>query len=112
MHDTPKIAKRALRELAVRAHEIELGRELRKLHDELARWQRGEITAFDVSDAIHRFHDGPSREMHVRYTTGLPAWAVAHAISAGIIDRGHVPPDVLEHLAAAIDSCDASNEDA
>ena len=63
MEQIPKHIKRALRQLADRAYEIELGRELMALQGELARWQRGEMTAFEASDAIHRFHQGRARHL-------------------------------------------------
>jgi len=92
MEEAPKHVKRAVRELAGRAHEIELGRELTALQQEFARWQRGEISALDVSDAIHRFHEGPARELWARCTNNDPTMAVAFAIDSGILGRAGLAP--------------------
>ena len=102
MDQIPKPIKRALRELASRAHEIELGRALGVLHSEFERWQRGEVTAFDLSEAIHRFHHGPARELFAMYTQRHPTAAVAYAIHSGVLDRTHIAPDVLKCLEGAL----------
>ena len=108
MDQIPKPIKRALRQLADRAYEIELGRELAALRSEFDRWHRGEITAFDVSEAIHRFHQGPARELYVTYTSGHPKAAVAYAIQNGILDRTQIASDVLAALAGALSLYEAS----
>ena len=54
MDQAPKHIKRALRELAVRAHEVELERELASSR-EFSRWRSGAASAFDLSDAITSF---------------------------------------------------------
>ena len=108
MDQIPKPIKRALRELADRAYEIELGRALAALHSEFGRWQQGEVTAFDLSEAIHRFHQGPARALFSMYTHGHPTAAVAHAIHSGILDRGHVAPDLLKYLEGALGFYEAS----
>ena len=99
MDPIPKHVKRAIRELAGRAYEIELGRELTTLEGEFTRWRRGEITAFDLSEAIHRFHQGPARELYLTYTQPHPKGAIASAIHMGMLDRTRIAPDVLEELA-------------
>jgi hypothetical protein len=102
MDQTSKHIKRALRELSTRAYEIELGRELAALDGEFTRWRSGAVTAFDLSEAIHRFHEGPARELFLTYTQPHPKSAIASAIHAGILDRTQIAPDVLEELAGAL----------
>jgi len=109
MDQIPKHINRALRQLADQAYEIELGRELAALQGEFSRWQTGEITAFDVSEAIHRFHHGRARELYASYTSRHPKAAVAYAIQRGILDRARVAPDVLAELAGALSLYEASD---
>ena len=66
-------------------------------------WARREIDSFEVGGLIHEFHQGPSRDLFVRYTTRPPDSAVAYAIATGIISRQEVPEDLLEHLALALE---------
>ena len=108
MDQIPKPIKRALRQLADRAYELELGRELAALRNDFDRWQRGEITAFDVSEAIHRFHQGPARDLYAAYASPHPKSAVAHAIQTGILDRTQIAPDVLAELAGALSMDEAA----
>ena len=100
--EPPKRIKRAIRELAGAAHEIELRRALGPLRGQFARWDRGEIDAFELTDAVRRFHQGPARDLYNRYTSNMLNVAVAHAIVTGIVDRAQIAPDVLEHLRNAI----------
>jgi hypothetical protein len=56
-----------LRELGTTAHAREPSTELAKVEAAFARWRSGEIDAFDLNDVIHRFHDGPSRQLYTAY---------------------------------------------
>jgi hypothetical protein len=97
----PKPIKRTLRQLAELAYELELGRELAALRSEFDRWQTGEITAFDLSAAVHRFHQGAARDLYVAYTSSQPQVFVATAIQKGILDSTQIAADVLKELAGS-----------
>jgi hypothetical protein len=102
MDRVPTRIKREIRQLAGLAQERELTRELQGLREQFERWQRGELTPFELSDAIHRFHDGPARDLYVQYMRSHPEPLVAGAIAAGVIDRGETSPGVLDYLAPGI----------
>ncbi len=99
----PKRIKRLLRESAAKAHEEELRRALTPLANAFERWLRGEVDSFDLSDLIHAFHEGASRDLFVRYTRKPHDPAVAYAIATGILRRQEVPEDLLEYLAPALE---------
>lgn len=101
--EPPKRIKRLLREFAAKAHEEELRRALTPLGNAFERWSRGEAESFELSDLIHEFHQGPSRDLFVRYTRTPHDSAVAYAIASGIINRQEVPEDLLEHLALVLE---------
>ena len=103
MPDIPKRLKRLLREYAARAHEAELHQALVPLAEAFKRWERGELDSFELNDLIHRFHQGASREVYVRYVTRDYEPALAHAIATGLIDRTGVPAGVMDHLARLIE---------
>ena len=63
-----------LRQLAQEAWEAELTRELEELFETFCKWADKGVSAFDLSDQIHEFHNGVSRELYNRYT-GLPLQA-------------------------------------
>lgn len=63
-----KAERARLRELASIAYERELARELAELEDGFRRWRAGEINAFGLSEAIHLFHQGPSRDLFSKYS--------------------------------------------
>ena len=59
--DIPKRVKRLLREYASAAHEEELRRALLALAEAFKRWEHGDLDSGELSDLIHRFHQGPAR---------------------------------------------------
>lgn len=107
MENTPKRLKRLIREWAGVAHDRELSTALVKLDAQFDRWKRGEITAWDLNDHIHRFHDGASREIWKTYATNRLEPAVAFAVATGILRREEVPPELGQHLAALIEFYEA-----
>ena len=58
MPETSKRIKRLVREYAAIAHDRELGQALRDLDVQFGRWRNGEISAAELNDVIHQFHDG------------------------------------------------------
>ncbi len=103
MVDAPKRTKRVLRELAARAREEELRRALAPLAEAFKRWERQELGGGELIELIHEFHQGPARDLSLRYNASRPEPAVAYAIAAGILDRTAVPAEVLDHLAGLIE---------
>jgi len=103
MTDTPKRLKRLLREHAGEAHEEELRRALVPVAEAFKRWEHGGLDSGEMSDLIHRFHQGPARELFLRYNASNLVAPVAHAIAVGIVDRTAVPGELLEHLTGMIE---------
>ena len=110
MADTPKRIRRLLREHAGSAHEEELRRALVPVGEAFKRWERGELGSAELSDIIHRFHQGPARELLDRYNNPYRELAVAHAITVGVLDRQTVPAELLDHLARALAFCESQQE--
>ena len=102
MTDRPKRIKRLMREYAATAHEEELRRALLPISEAFGRWARRELGSGEISEIIHRFHQGPARELWVRYNTLHPEMTVAFAITTGVLGREAIPAELLEHLAGAL----------
>ena len=103
MAEISKRLKRLLREYGGKAHEAELREALAPLAEAFKRWERGEIDSFELKDMIHRFHQGPAREIWLRYDSRLLEPQLAHAIASGLIDRTTIPAELLNYLAKDID---------
>jgi hypothetical protein len=88
-----------LRELATAAYERELSRELGELESAFRRWRGGEINAFDLSQAIHDFHQGASRDLFSKYAPANLEIVVAQAIHDGILSKDEAGSALLEYLA-------------
>jgi hypothetical protein len=103
LNEVSKAVKRSLRELAVVAYEEELRRALLPLANTFEAWKAGKVTGGDLVEAIHQFHQGPARELYIRYDRQLLPSSVAHAIANGIIRKETVPVEVLAHLAGMLE---------
>jgi hypothetical protein len=96
--DLPKSVRRSIRDMAKTAHDRELAAELHRIEGLFSRWRSGHIGPHELNDAIHEFHDGPSRRLWNLYTHSDPTIGVANAIARGILLQSEVPPDVLQEL--------------
>jgi hypothetical protein len=61
-------------------------------------WRAGEIGPCEVSDAIHAFHQGPSRQLWLRYYDGADHLAVLGALQRGVVAEHEIATDVLALL--------------
>ena len=103
MQDTPKRLNRLVREWAAVAHDRELNKALLDLRAYFDAWQRREITAADLNDLIHHFHQGASREIWRKYATNHLEPAIGFAVATGILRQEELPPELLQHVAGLIE---------
>ncbi|MGD0093339.1 MAG: hypothetical protein ABSE73_25770 [Planctomycetota bacterium] len=103
MNDLPKRIKRQVRELADKAYERELRAHLEKLASAFDEWRAGSLGTWELTDRIHRFHDGPNRELFNKYSIGGNAHMyVAHAFVTGLLKESEVPEEVKQGIRNAI----------
>ena len=93
-----KAQRRRLRELGAVAYERDLSAELSKLETKFVRWRAGEIDAHELSEHIHRFHQGPARKLFSFYEQSNLDFAVAHAIHRGVLTEAEAGADAIEML--------------
>jgi hypothetical protein len=102
VNELPKHIKKQLRELAGQAYENELAAELHKLAEHFDAWKAKKIAAGDLVNLIHKFHNGPARELFRWYNDPDVRAMVAAAVAHGVLDRESVPDDVWPYLESAI----------
>jgi hypothetical protein len=85
-------------ELADLAYQRDLDIELAKLEAEFQRWRAGALSPYELSDLIHAFHQGPSRELFAKYDRKLREFAVADALHRGVLTEIEVGPDQIAVL--------------
>jgi hypothetical protein len=93
-----KSQRRRLRELSGVAYERDLAAELEKLEASFRRWRAAELDAFELSDLLHRFHEGPSRELFTKYADRNADMMVAYALHRGILTEIEAGPEIVELL--------------
>jgi hypothetical protein len=98
-----KEQKRQARELATVAREAELAEALEELHELFSDWRNGRIDALQLSDAIHQFHDGQSRELFKMYNGLPPEDLAARAIAHELVPPAKIPRDLRRALGARIE---------
>ena len=98
MHRYTKAQKKKLRELAGIANERELDQEMEKLYQHFENWRNEKTSCFELSELIHKFHQGPSREIWKIYTYSDPDMAVSRAIALGLLKKEEIPENLLDIL--------------
>ena len=97
--ELPKAIKKTMRLLVGLAREVELGKALEDLFGEFQAWKSGTIDSFELSDRIHKFHDGPNREIYLRYTSRLDLRFLVHyALGECLIKKSAVPKEIWPYL--------------
>ena len=106
MSEYPKHIKKLIRYYATLAHEEELRRALESLAAKFDEWRAGNLGSHELSQAIHEFHQGPTRDLFKRYNEPYfhLDMAVARAIVTGILDQAQMEQDLLEHVGPIIQS--------
>jgi hypothetical protein len=87
----------------MKAYERELAQELSQLEGQFGVWREGKIDSFQLSNIIHEFHNGVSRDLYKQYMNVSPHLMVAYAFVEGILSEEEIQPEVLKKLAQAIE---------
>lgn len=100
-----KESRKELRLLLGLGHERLLSSELRQLEYHFAAWKAGEIDAFDLTEHIHVFHNGPSRDINSRFTMrGLDSVMVAGLFVEGVLKEADISTSLLAAISPEIES--------
>ena len=98
-----KKQRKEMRELQGLAWQRELEEELGSLEKLFSSWREGAIDAFQLSDQIHRFHNGASRKLYTRYSGNHYETTVPGAVANGKIDESEVSKELLEIISEHIE---------
>jgi len=96
--------RRRLRELAGEAHDLELGAHLDELFAHFQAWKRGEVSAGELNDRVHDYHQGPNRDVFRHHSALKPDEIVARAIALGTLEEEGIEERILEILSPLIES--------
>jgi hypothetical protein len=83
--DITKSEKKRIRQLADLAWDRELRIELQKIAAAIEEMKNGQLTPFDVTDRIHKFHNGAARDLYNQFSHSLPWLAVCRAHLDGVL---------------------------
>ena len=101
-----KKQRRELRELQGLAWERELEDALRELRRDFEAWaEMKEISAFELSDRIHKFHNGRSRELYNLYSGSLDSFWIGPVVARGVIDESELSDDLRDAVKDDIAYC-------
>ena len=95
-----KRQRKVLRQLAELARTREQASYLSELDVKFDQWRDGSMTGDDLNLAIHTYHQGPARDLYLRYDArGGPEVAVGLAVAQGVLSRDDIPDDLWEEVA-------------
>jgi hypothetical protein len=95
----PKAARRALRDGCEQAYKRAMRQSLLPLAEDFDRWKLGAIDSFELGERIHRWHQGPNRELYLRFgdvSNQELVLTVARAVHDGLLDVEDVPEAAQE----------------
>ena len=90
MMELTKSERSAVRRLAEIAWERELRGEILGIGESIQEMKDAGTSPHDVNEVIHRFHDGPSRDLYSRYSSNSPWSAVCQAYADGVLTDGDI----------------------
>ncbi len=105
MKDYPKQVKRQLRDLVGLAYEAELKLALTQLAEQFDTWRENKISSGELSDLIHQYHQGLSRELYNLYDNAPIDILVASAVARRLIKEEDVSPEVLSCIQNVLEFC-------
>ena len=112
MKKLSKKQNKHLRNLAGEAYERELSFHLDDLRKKFDEWKIGQINVWELSDLIHKFHDGKSRDLYKFYVYGRDyPYQVAYAVQNDYISMEDVEESCREHVQYLIDNLFHKEED-
>jgi hypothetical protein len=104
MSELTKSQRKHIRSLAQRAYEKELSQALNSLHERFQKWHANEISPWDLSEDIHKYHDGTARDLYKFYEmTRNFEFSVAHAVANGVLDFEEIEENCRPLLQLKID---------
>ncbi len=98
-----KSLRKIAKQLIGQAYKREQEKAIESLGREFDRWKSGEIDCWELTDLIHRFHNGESRDLYKIYEMGDIKIALARAIAHGILGEEEVPAALRESMQPTID---------
>ena len=100
MADITKRQRKVLRQLARVAWTREQASHLGELAAKFDQWRDGSITGDDLDTAIHEYHQGPARDLYLRYEASKgPEVVVGLAVAQGVLSKDDIPDDLWEAVA-------------
>lgn len=106
MTDRKKRFKKEVGRLTEKAYRSQLENELSKLSKSFDDWPNKEIDCFELTEKIHQFHDGASRELWKCYNyTKDQKYLIAVAIVEGQLLESEISKELLDELQPVIQFC-------
>jgi hypothetical protein len=93
-----KNTSRKLGQLADEAYNRHLGRHLEELYKHFQSWKDGKISASELNQRVHEYHQGPARDLWGSYNYFKPPYLVAQALTLGLLEEDEIPAEALEEM--------------
>ena len=103
MSDIPKSTNQLIQEYAALVHDRELSSTLKALQAEFDQWEKGVISAGQLSNQIREFYKGPLKKIWAKYEMSSKETIIAFAIASGILQEESIPDELMEHLSQMIE---------
>jgi hypothetical protein len=99
----PRPIKRKLKDLVGKSYENELSSYLKELSFKFDEWKAGNVSSGELSNLIHDYDRGPSKDMFVYYNTVDSSIAVGRAIVHNFLSEDDIPEEIFPYIKNSIE---------
>lgn len=99
----PKNIRRKIKELSLKAYEAELREHLGELYCNFQDWDNNKLKSGELVELIHKFHNGPARDMYKYYNHVDSDLAVGRAIVLKLLSKDEIPDEVYPYISNSIE---------
>ncbi|HWR07031.1 hypothetical protein [Sporomusa sp.] len=71
---------------------------MEKLAEQFILWQNNQIDIWDLEETVHKFHNGPAKELYQRYTMLSPVEVLPYALFKNLIAYEELPDAVADEM--------------
>lgn len=101
MSGLSKKQRKIVRELVRTAYTRELAFNLEKLAQQFDEWRNHQINGFELTELIHQYHDGISRDLFKIYNYSKDeVYLLARAVHFGFLNNEEIPTDFVKKITA------------
>lgn len=97
-----RVTRARLRTLAAKVRHAELEANLAKLEENFRAWRADRITAEELQERVHAFHQGPGLEWYKDALDRRPIATLVRGLGSGLLQLNELPDEARPGMARSV----------